>query len=175
MGTLISQLVTLLINLDTMNKTILGAVVGAVVVAGVAFYGGDVYGKSQSPMRGGFGANGATFTRGAGARGGANGAGFTAGQIISKDESSITIKMPDGSTKIVLVGGSTQVLKTTTGTPSDLAVGTNVVVTGSANSDGSVTGGMIQIRPAGMNFGGPGGTGTGTQTPGATQVQIQTQ
>jgi hypothetical protein len=138
------------------NKIIAGAVVGAVVFAGAGFYGGMSYAKGQMPMRlpgqgGGFaGANGAQFAGrgGAGARGGTAG-GFVAGQVLSQNAGSVTIKMMDGSTKIVLIGTSTQIAKQTVGAASDLAAGTNVVVTGSQNSDGSITGAMIQIRPAG--------------------------
>ena len=91
---------------------------------------------------------------GMGVRVGMNGGGFMAGEILSKDESSITIKMQDGSTKIVLVGSSTQIMKSTTGSSDDLMNGTNVTVTGIANSDGSVTAESVQIRPAGsMPFG----------------------
>lgn len=128
-------------------------VVWVVVIVVAAFYGGMVYGKSGSPTRGQFGNGQFTGrldgTTGMGVRGGMNGGGFTAGEIISKDELSITIKMQDGSTKIVLVGSSTQVMKSTTGSSDDLTTGTNVTVTGTANSDGSVTAQSVQIRPAG--------------------------
>ena len=138
-----------------MNKQILiGGLVGFVIVAGAAFYGGTTYAKSQMPARGQFGngqfAGNGQFPGGpgGGGRGGMNG-GFTAGEIISKDETGITIKMMDGSTKIVLVGSSAQIMKSTTGSADDLSVGTQVTVTGSANSDGSVTAQSVQIRPAG--------------------------
>lgn len=131
------------------NKIILG-IVGLVLIV-VAFYGGMTYAKSKVPSRGQFGngqfvANGQLT--GGGMRSGMNGGGFTSGEIISKDASSITIKMQDGSTKIVLVSGSTQVMKSTSGSLADLSTGTNVVITGSANSDGSITSQSIQIRPA---------------------------
>ncbi len=137
---------------ECMNrKTLLGALVLAIVIGGGAFYGGMAYAKAKSPARGGNFTG--QFTTGTGNRmGGAGlraGDGFTAGQIISKDATSITIKMQDGSTKIVLVGDSTQVMKSTNGTIADLSAGTNVTVTGTANSDGSVTAQSVQIRPAG--------------------------
>ena len=135
-----------------MNKKIILAVLVAVVLGGAGFYSGMVYAKGQG--RGGAG------TRTAGTmfqmRGGADG--FTSGQIINKDTSSITIKMQDGSTKIVLVGTSTQISKTSVGAMSDLSSGTDVVVTGSTNSDGSITAQNVQTRPAGSPafFGGRG-------------------
>ena len=108
-----------------------------VVIAGGAFYAGTSYGKSQIPVS----------TRGMNS-GGRNRGGFTTGQIISKDATGIVIQMQDGSTKIVLVGGSTKVLKAVSGSVDDLSVGTNIMITGSTNSDGSVTAQSIQIRPA---------------------------
>lgn len=135
------------------NNIILG-VVAAAVLLGASFWSGVSYAKNQAPMRGGFAtANGAQFAgRGGtgmmGTRTGAMG-GFTAGQILSKDANSITIKMQNGSTKIVLINGSTTVMKQASGTQNDLSVGTEVVVTGPANSDGSVTATAVQIRPAG--------------------------
>lgn len=149
-----------------MNKNlIIGAVIGVVVIGGAGFWGGMVYAKSQTPSRGQFSAQFANGQFGGG-RGARTGGGITAGQILSKDATSITIKMQDGSTKIVLLGSSTEVMKQASGTTDDLAVGTNVAVTGSANSDGSVTAQTVQIRPAGTPFGGggQGGTQSGTQT-----------
>src|SRR3989344_1936606 len=106
-----------------MNKNIIAGIVGVVVIVGAAFYVGMVYGKSGSPARGQF-SNGQFTGRldgatGMGVRGGMNGGGFTAGEIISKDESSITIKMQDGSTKIVLVGSSIEITKSAAGSVED--------------------------------------------------------
>lgn len=132
-----------------MNKKII--IVGAIVI-GTAFYGGVMYGKSMNPSRVQF-ANGQfsgnqNGARTTGIRNGVND-GFTAGEIISKDATSVTIKMQDGSTKIALVATSTQVMKTSSGTLSDLTVGTNITITGTSNSDGSVTAQSVQIRPEG--------------------------
>ena len=125
------------------KKYIIGAVAGAIIIAGTGFYAGDTYAKNVTPARG------AAMGQFAGRTGGMRGGGFTAGEILSKDSSSITIKMQDGSTKIVLMGASTTVTKSAAGTAADLAAGTNVTVSGSANSDSSITAQMIQIRPAG--------------------------
>jgi hypothetical protein len=139
-----------------MNNKIISGIIGVVIIAGGAFYGGMVYGKSSVPTRGGSGqfvAN-ANSIRGAGARGGMNG-GFTIGEIISKDATSITVKMQDGSTKIAFVSTSTQVMKSSVGSLGDLSVGTNVTINGTANSDGSITAQSVQIRPVGsLPFGG---------------------
>lgn len=100
-----------------------------------------------------------------GAAGGGNGnarGGFTAGSIVSNDGSTITIKMNDGSTKFVLYSGSTTIRKSAEGTSADLVAGENVVVTGSANSDGSIT--ATQIQLGGLS-GGPGGGGQETTPP----------
>ncbi|MES2135069.1 MAG: hypothetical protein V4449_02425 [Patescibacteria group bacterium] len=132
-----------------MNKKIIVGIVVVVLLAG-SFYGGMVYGKSSTPVRGQFG-NGQFSGNPAGMGGmrAGMGGGLTAGEIISKDATSVTIKMQDGSTKIVLIGESTQVMKTSAGSADDLSVGTNVAVTGTTNSDGSITGQSVQIRPAG--------------------------
>src|SRR3989344_1205764 len=148
-----------------MNPKIAGVIAIVVIIGGGAFYGGMTYAQMSRGGSGGgnftnlspeerqarFAGNGNPGTRGSGGTGG----GFTAGEIISKDETSITIKMQDGSTKIVLVSSSAQIMKSAAGTVNDLTVGTQVTITGSANSDGSLTAESVQIRPAGfVPFGG---------------------
>lgn len=77
--------------------------------------------------------------------GGQAGGGFTAGEIISKDERSITVSLPEGGSRIIFITESTPVQKSAAGTLADLAVGTQVVVTGSANQDGSISAQSVQI------------------------------
>src|SRR3989338_2843457 len=137
-----------------MNTKIIAGIVGTAVVAGVAFYGGMTYGKGSQPTRGQLG-NGQNFRGEAGGNGmRVAGGGIAQGEIISMDASGITIKMQDGSTKIILVASSTQVMKSAVGSFVDLSNGVNVVVTGSANSDGSMTAQSVQIRPAGSGVSG---------------------
>ena len=96
-----------------------------------------------------------------------NGAGFIAGEILAKDATSITIKGRDGSSKIVLYSGSTEVSKFAAGSIDDIAVGKFVSVNGKTNSDGSITAQLIQVRsdmPT-PGSGGQGGTGQGQGTP----------
>jgi hypothetical protein len=78
--------------------------------------------------------------------------GFAAGgaisrQVISKDDTSLTIKTRDGSSKIILITGNTTVAKSAAGLISDIATDAMVMVLGNLNSDGSITANSIQIRP----------------------------
>lgn len=141
------------------KKQILIGVGIAIVFGAGGFFGGMQYQKSKAPA--GFGnltaaqraqfaqrAGAAGATAGAGRRGGSAGGagGFAAGQILSKDDKSITISLMGGGSKIVYFATSTQISKPAPVQPSDLATGQNVIVSGSANSDGSVTAQTIQIR-----------------------------
>lgn len=71
----------------------------------------------------------------------------TIGEIISADDKSITVKLTDGSSKIVLISDSTTVNQSTTAAKTDLKVGTKVAVMGDQTADGSVTGRNIEINP----------------------------
>ena len=75
------------------------------------------------------------------------GGGQIMGEIINQDTKSITIKLSDNSTKIILLSDTTTVNKTTAGALSDLMKGQQVAVFGQENSDGSVTAQTVQINP----------------------------
>lgn len=135
-----------------MKKFLPAIIIIAIVIAGGAFYGGMVYGKSQSAGTPGGNAQNfrgqGQFANRVGRTGNNSGAGFANGQIISKDDKSITLQLNNnGGSKIIFYSPSTEVGKFVTSTPSDLTIGQNVVVTGQTNQDGSVTAQSIQIRP----------------------------
>ncbi len=67
------------------------------------------------------------------------------GEIISMDNSSVTVKLNDDSSKIIILADSTGINKSEEGSIEDLSEGTEVMVMGQTNSDGSVTASNIQI------------------------------
>jgi len=122
-----------------------------VVAAAGGFAGGMKYqeGKQKSNSRQFAGSQ--LGVRMGGNNGGGNGSqvGFrpVSGEITGSDDKSITVKLQDGSSKIVLLAESTEFLKSLSGSKGDLKVGDKVVVIGSDNPDGSVTAQNVQINP----------------------------
>ncbi len=71
----------------------------------------------------------------------------TVGEIISADDKSVTVKLADGSSKIILISDSTTINQSTAAAKTDLKVGAKVAVNGDTNTDGSVTSKNIEINP----------------------------
>ena len=122
-------------------------VVVAVVFAGGGFFGGIKYQQTKTP------AGGArlAFTRGAGGPGGFGGRGgnagsFVNGQVLSVDSNTITVKNMTGGSQVVVLAPSTQYRKAVDGSASDVTTGSMITVTGTSNSDGSLTAQNVQIR-----------------------------
>ena len=136
-------------------KKIIPIIIISIIVAGGTFYGGMKYGQSKNPLsnlsrqnfqnlsseqRQQLQANaGGNFQRGAGTN-------LLNGEVIVKDEQSLTLKMPDGGSKIVFFSGSTKILKTTDGSIDDIGIGEQIMVSGEQNSDGSYIAQTIQER-----------------------------
>ncbi|MFH1226199.1 MAG: hypothetical protein V1684_02870 [bacterium] len=140
-----------------MKKQIITMIVIVIVIGAGAFYGGMQYGKSKTSANGpaDFGnltpeQRQARVQQFGGANGdrNRNGSGFTSGEIIAKDDKSITVKLPDGGSKIIFLADKTEISKFASGALSDLEIGKNVSINGTANSDGSITAQTIQLRPA---------------------------
>jgi len=69
------------------------------------------------------------------------------GEIISSDDKSITVKLQDNSSKIILITDKTEINKAAEATKDDLKSGEKVAVFGQENGDGSVTAQNIQLNP----------------------------
>jgi hypothetical protein len=130
-------------------KVIVPAVL-LLVGLGIGFFGGYEYRNFALKRNlGNFAGGGAQrFTANRNGQGVAPArAGMVVGSVITIDDKSMTVKMSDGSTKIVLFSGSTTYSNTVSASQSDLKVGTEVSASGATNSDGSVTATNIQINP----------------------------
>lgn len=145
------------------NQMIIAVVIALLVGGGAGFFGGVKY---QSANRGGFGPNGDfRGNRGEGtnqnrtARFGGGGRPVI-GEILSLDDKSMTVKLTDGSSKIVLLSTNTTYNKASEGAKGDLKKGDRVAAYGTDNSDGSVTAANVQLNP---NFPMMGGGGNRTQ------------
>lgn len=127
------------------------------ILGGVfGFFGGMQFQKAQTPQFGAFrngsgsGLQGNGVAQGNRMMGGDNNRmGFRPlnGEIISADDTSLTIKMQDGSSKIVLLTDATEINTAATASASDLKIGETVLVIGRTNTDGSVEAQNIQLNP----------------------------
>jgi len=141
------------------NTIIVVAVVLIIIAAAGGFFGGMMYQKNQTSSLAGAG-------RGsyAGRFGGQSGQGAAAfrpvrGQVLSMDANSLTVKLSNGSTEIVVLSSSTAFMQSTKAALSDVKTGDTVNVVGTANSDGSVTAQQVQINPPQGGFPRPTGAG----------------
>ena len=135
---------------------ILGGI--SIILIGAVFYGVMVYGKSTAATtatanRRNFQGMGGNFQGG-----GRNGGGNVSGDILSVSDKIITVKMRDGSSKIVVYSTSTAVREITQVDVArdQLQVGKAITVLGTTNSDGSLTAQSIQLRASSTPFGGAG-------------------
>ncbi|MFH1175415.1 MAG: hypothetical protein V1698_01700 [bacterium] len=153
--------------------------ISLVVIGGGCFYGGTKYssGKNSASFSAGMrnfqdmtaeerqqrmkemGGSGA-IRGAANGQGGFNFGGAVNGEIISKGENSITIKLrsdrqaqsgeaqgsENGGSKIIFFSDSTKISKMAEGSLDDLQIGTNIMANGQANSDGSIVAENLQVR-----------------------------
>lgn len=96
-----------------MKNNMIITVVMVVIIGALGFFGGMQYQKSQ---RSNFtaGGQGGGFARRFG-QNGQNGQAIR-GEIISSDQNSITVKLADGSTKIIILSSSATIGKVAVGT-----------------------------------------------------------
>lgn len=141
------------------NNTII-TIILVIVVGAAGFFAGTKYQQSQAGSARQFAQGTGGFGGRAGGTGGRTGMRPVNGQILSSDNKSITVKLQDGSSSIVLLTDKTTINKADQATVSDLTVGARVAVFGQTNADGSVTAQSVQLNPI-MR-------GGGTATPAAT-------
>jgi hypothetical protein len=164
------------------NTRVVIACLAVLVGVAAGFYGGYSFGQAHASSRSGTGVAALT---GAGGGTGAGAAGTFAGlrgcpsprpsgarSLGNRNRGTatgtITLLTPSGfsvdNTRCgtqtrVTFGSSVTVVKTVTGSTSDLANNDNVVVIGTRESDGSIQATTIEITPAGTGLGGLGGFG----------------
>jgi hypothetical protein len=132
-----------------LKNSLIITIVLVVAIGAGAFYGGMLYGQQSrrsafAGQFGGAGGFGGTQRTGGGRAGGSR---PVNGDIIASDSNSITVKLADGSSKIVIVSDTTSINKASQATKADLITGQKVMVFGQANSDGSITAQSIQLNP----------------------------
>ncbi len=121
-----------------------------IITAGIALAVGfgAGYGMHSTPARAQDSQNGYAGGSGKIMRGNGNGGGFLSGTVVNKDAGSVTLNTRDGSSHVVFITPDTTISKSVNGTMSDVSVGTTIIVSGTTNSDGSVSANLIQLRPA---------------------------
>lgn len=134
-------------------KKILAIIIALIVMGGGAFYGGMKYAQNKSlqgSAQGNFQKLRSLSPKERQQRlqkvGVRTGSGFANGEIISKDDRSITIKLQDSGSKIIFYSDNTKVSKFVNGTSDDLEIGKSITVKGTVNDDGSITAQSIQLR-----------------------------
>ena len=132
--------------MNNKTKKILSIVAMAIIIGGGCFFIGYKVGKGGNS----FAKNGMDFPGGNMQRGDGmtkNG-GMASGEIIAKDDTSVTIKLNNGGSKIVFYSETTDVSKTIEGAAADLEVGKTIMASGITNTDGRITAKTIQLRYA---------------------------
>jgi len=144
-----------------MKNNLMVTVIVAVIVGGLGFFGGMQYQKANAKPSGPSGqfqalGNGQGRPEGFTGRNGTTpgGGGFSPvnGQIIEIDGETITVKTPEGDSKIVIYSNSTNVNKTSEGSLSDLVVGEEIMVIGNEGTNGTVTAQTISVGGSGGFF-----------------------
>lgn len=134
------------------NTIILGVILLLVVGAigfGVGYKIGQTKNQFTSQIRGnGQFANGGTRGQvGNQAGGSMRGNRQIAGEVIALDDKTMTIKMADGSSKIILLSSTMTISKSIDAPKTDLKVGSKVAVFGAQNTDGSQTATTVELDP----------------------------
>lgn len=142
---------------EPMKKWILPIIIAIVFAGGGYLIGRQTASTNTASISGGTypGRTGATGSF-AGRTGGFAGGNATIGTIIAQTSGSFTVQLPASTsttaqtgTKIVLYDNATSVMALKSVPASSLQIGDTVTVTGTTNSDGSITASNIEARQGG--------------------------
>ncbi|MCX6732750.1 MAG: hypothetical protein NTV98_04375 [Candidatus Roizmanbacteria bacterium] len=137
----------------------------AIGVGALAFYGGMQYQLNKQAT--GTGRNFASGQQGMGRTGVGTGVRRTgngqpiSGEIINVDTDSLTVKLTDGSSRIILLNDKTIYNKTASVEKTELKAGEKVGIFGTTNTDGSVSAQNVQLNPQ-FRMGGVGANASGS-------------
>lgn len=131
----------------------MGFLLATVAIAGASFWGGMTYQKTrtQSNLRNFVGnrtdGNRVMLRNGNGTQlpAGMGGRGMVSGEVSKIEDMTLTVKLPDGSSKIVILSNETKYLTSTPGSKDLLKEGTKVKIEGSNSNEGITTANQVQI------------------------------
>jgi len=126
------------------NKNIL-TIVLIIVVGGGSFFAGTKYQQAKKLAKGNFQGDKVRQQSNSTNKKPAVSSKAIKGEILNKDKESIIVKLPDGSSKIILISENTTINKTTEGSVDDLETGKQIVAFGQENSDKSISATNIQL------------------------------
>lgn len=130
------------------NKNLIISVALVVLALLGGFFAGMQYQKSQRAtfVGGMYGRNGMMRQFGQ------NGQNFrpVRGTVLSVDNNTMTIKLANGNSEIVVLSPSTRYVKSAPAALSDIKTGDTVMAIGTQNNDGSLTASDVQLNPAGF-------------------------
>lgn len=145
------------------KKIMLLASVAVILIGSGAFYGGSLYGKSQSAFPNGFSGRNGTFPernadgsmrsrdgqgQAAGSRDTNRGSQDSVfGEVLSKNDTSITVKTPNGGSRIVYVSDKTSVGVSDPAALANISAGQTIMASGTGSTEGALVAHMLQIYP----------------------------
>jgi hypothetical protein len=135
-----------------MNKLIVVAVATAVIVGGAAFGGGYAVAKKSAPALAGRGMMARDGQAGGQQKAQRAASNMANGEVLTVEEGSLTIKLADGGSRIVLLGKDAVVSYCAEAELSTVQPGTSLLATGEANADGSLTARFIQAGSVMQQF-----------------------
>ncbi len=134
------------------KSVMLGYVATAIVAASIGAFGGMSYQKNQNVSKFGPISRQGMMQRGnpesvRGQGTGSRGPGMVIGEVTAKDDKSVTIKMMDGSSKIVILSATTSYRISSDAKVEDISAGKTVSIMGTTSPDGNMTATVIELNP----------------------------